>query len=254
MNHFDYRKKAPTRMVEQPGALAPSAYATLEEAGREPLPFSAHAPFNLLMIRDYMIEMVAALWSEPGHYLFPEKPSRIAFTLKKGESAKQQDPAKSIYVTSAQAWNPDNPDFLPAIYVALGDGTFQGVSGGAKQTAVNFNDRDSETDYQTLARSTVRFIHEGQDETETVALLSNTLDMLTAFAAKIRQDFCFTEFDVVGWGWPKPLGSDSKPGRFKGQITCAYAYSHTWTLQQAAPRLKRLQLAAGLSPTLSVQV
>lgn len=252
MNHLDYRKKAPMRMTESPGLLAPASHATLEEAGREPLPFSSHAPFNLLMIRDYMIEIVAALWSEPGHYLFPEKPSRIAFTKVAG--VKQQDPAKSIYVTSAQAWNPDTPDFLPAIYVALGDGTFQGIAGGAKQTAVNYNDRESETDYQTLARSTVRFIHEAKDETETVALLSNTLDMLTAFAAIIRRDFCFAEFDVVGWGWPKPLGSDSKPDRFKGQITCAYAYSHTWTLQQAAPRLKRLQLAAGLSPTLSVQV
>lgn len=247
--HLDFTKKArPMALPDAPGLPAAARHASAAEVGANGNIPAHEAPFNLLMLRDYAIEIVTALWSEPTSFLFPEQSARIAFNRLPAEPAAKAEAQKNgIYVTSAQAWNPASPDFLPAIYVSVGDGTLAAPSGsGMKQAATNYLTESAETDYETRASGTIRFVHEAMTEVEALAIMSNTLDMLTAFAPVIRRDWCMQIFDVAGWSVPVPVNTDAKPSRFKSVITCAYSKSQKWTLRQAAPRLKRLQFLTSL--------
>lgn len=149
-----------------------------------------------------------------------------------------ESPALSkIWIDTEYIWEDKNPDFRPAIYIALGP--------LKKSTYLdNFNDQisgDVKEGIKIYARKnegTVTFVHIGQTKGETVYLTSNTADYIEGLAKIIRDDFCFQTFFVTDVT-PLKVYKESKD-HLRGEVTASFTYVDTWSIKTESPKLKKI--------------
>lgn len=153
-------------------------------------------------------------------------------------SKNPSNPGSEIWINASAVWVDKEPDFRPAIYVALGPVSYTSRT-GQQRGRISMTLAESEYDYAMMGSGQVEFIHMGRTQGETMALVSNTADLLTAFADPIREDFCFRTLNVTAVNPPKVDQKEPRE-RFRGGVTVTYSFEDTWTLKLEAPKLKRI--------------
>ena len=158
------------------------------------------------------------------------------------ESPKKK--GSHIWINAQSVWDDDEPDFRPAIYVALSDIDYRTITGN-ERSRVGMNLQEAEYHYSRMGTGSVKFVHIGRTEGEAVALVSNTMDLLDAFSDPIREDFCFRTLNVVKVTSPKVNAKEPRE-RFRGEVVINFTFEDSWTLKLESPKLKRLVCKAGL--------
>lgn len=105
------------------------------------------------------------------------------------------DPRKTgIWIDSELNWNPSHPEFVPAIYVKLGDVQYGGVLGPGQPLPSGMILKDAVYKRVRNGQTTVSFVHVGATPGEACMLCDNTRAYLSDFAFAIRRDFEFSKF------------------------------------------------------------
>lgn len=156
---------------------------------------------------------------------------------------KPSDASSHIWINAQSVWSDSEPDFRPAIYIALAPISYKSVTGNAR-SRMGMNLQEAEYHYSRHGSGSVRFIHIGRTEGEAMALVSNTTDLLDAFSDPIREDFCFRTLSVVTAVPPKVNIKEPRE-RFRGEVVVDFTFMDNWTLKLESPKLKRLVFKAG---------
>jgi hypothetical protein len=148
-----------------------------------------------------------------------------------------KDPTKTeIWIDTEHRWVDDHPEFRPAIFVALSPITYESLT-GRKDGAMNYDVKDSTEYFSRSGTGTVSFVHIGGTCGEALALADSTMDYLDAFGKVIRDDFCFTSFNLTGRVPLQQMPKESKE-RYGSTVTCSYQFQDRWSLKQEAQLLK----------------
>ena len=149
------------------------------------------------------------------------------------------DPQKTgIWIDTELNWNPEHPEFLPAIFVRLGEVQYSSP-GGAAPIASGMILRDAV--YKTLrtGRTAVSFCHVGGNAGEACALCDNTRFWLSDFAMPIRRDLVLSGFYEVGSVPLRQYQRDSKE-RWQSMTTFAVEWNEESSLKLESPILRSI--------------
>lgn len=148
-----------------------------------------------------------------------------------------------IWIDTELEWEDKHPELRPAIYVKLSPITYETITGRSD----NMSGKDlveAETHYARKGTGTVTFVHVGGTATEAMLLGDATMDYLDAFAAQIRDDFCFMSFFLIS-RVPKALREKESKERYESSVTFQFMFQDRWTIKLESQKLKVLTLRAG---------
>lgn len=152
------------------------------------------------------------------------------------------DPQKTgIWIDSELTWNVSHPEFVPAIYIKLGQVQYGGITGEGQPQSGIIDLKDAIYGTRRSARSSVSFVHVGGTPAEACMLCDNTRSYLSDFAFAVRKDFGFTKFYEQGATAIQQYQPDSKE---KWQSTAAYAleWQEETSVKLESPILRSVDL------------
>lgn len=158
-----------------------------------------------------------------------------------------KDPQKTgIWIDSELTWNASHPEFVPAVYVKLGDIQYGGLTGDGQPTRGPMILKDAIYSAIRTGHGSVSFVHIGGTPAEACMLCDNTRSYLSDFSNQIRRDFIFTKFYEQGATAIKQYQPDS---REKWQSTATYAleWQEETRLKLESPILRSVDLI-GIDP------
>lgn len=154
------------------------------------------------------------------------------------------DPGKTqIWIDTELRWEDEHPEMRPAIYVQLGGLTYKSLS-GRTDGKMGGNLKEAEIFFTRSGTGTVTFVHVAGTADEACTLADSTLDYLDAFGAVIRDDFCFTSFQLTQRVPRQQMPKESKE-RYGSSVTFSFELQDRWTLKQETQHLKVLTFRAG---------
>lgn len=148
-----------------------------------------------------------------------------------------------IWIDTELRWEDEHPEKRPAIYVQLSPITYASLT-GRKDGWMGNDLRDSELYFTRSGEGRVSFVHIAGSAGEACSLADSTLDYLDAFSMVIRDDFCFTTFELVERVPLKQMQKESKE-RYGSVVAFKFVLQDRWTLKLEAERLKVLTFRAG---------
>lgn len=132
-----------------------------------------------------------------------------------------KDPQKTgIWIDSELSWNASHPEFVPAIYVKLGDIQYGSPLGEGKPLPGPMILKDAIYSSCRVGRGSVTFVHVGGTAWESCALCDNTRAYLSDFAQAVCRDFEFTKFYEQG---VSPIRQQQPDSKEKWQSTTTFA-------------------------------
>lgn len=140
-----------------------------------------------------------------------------------------------IWIDTEYMWEDKNPEFRPAIYIAL---DALNKSKLVVDDAIGSDLAEGVAYYARRVDSTARIVHIGHTKGETVNLVSNTADYLEGLSKVIRDDFCFLTFEVISVT-PLKVYKESKDN-LRGEVVIKYSYDDTWSIKTESPKLKKI--------------
>ena len=155
-----------------------------------------------------------------------------------------RDPEKStIWIDTELRWEDEHPSVRPAIFVGLGEITYSSLT-GRSDSLMGMDVKNAEYQFTRSGKGTVQFRHIGQTDGEACVLADATLDYLDAFSRVIRDDFCFTRFELTR---RVPLAYKGKESgeRWGSLVEMSYEFQDTWTLKLESQLLKKVAFRAG---------
>lgn len=179
------------------------------------------------------VELARQFYSNPDNH-----PLGTPIKVWDPDAAKTQ-----IWIDTEHRWEDEHPEMRPAIYVQLGDLSFRSLT-GRTDGKMGGNLKEAETTYSRNGTGTVSFVHLAGTSAEACALADSTMDYLDAFGGVIRDDFCFTSFQLVQRSPRKQMPKESKE-RYASVVTFSFEFQDRWVLKQETQRLKVLTFRAG---------
>lgn len=105
------------------------------------------------------------------------------------------DPQRTnIWIDSELTWNAAHPEFVPAIYVKLGDVQYGSPFGDGQPVQGELQLKDAIYSMVRGAKGSVTFVHVGGTPAEACMLCDNTRAYLSDFSIPIQRDYVFTKF------------------------------------------------------------
>lgn len=158
-----------------------------------------------------------------------------------------RDPQKTgIWIDSELNWNASHPEFVPAVYVKLGDVQYGSVMGQGAPLDGPMVLKDAIYSYQRSAQSSVTFVHVGGTAGEACMLCDNTRAYLSDFASQIRRDYLFTKFYEAGATPIRQYQPDSKE-KWQSSATFALEWQEQSSVKLESPILRAVDLV-GVDP------
>lgn len=141
-----------------------------------------------------------------------------------------------IWIDTQLAWSGQVVEFRPAIYVSIGNIEYKSQTGRA-DGLLGSSMKEAETFYSRSGSAQVTFTHVGATSQVACDLGDTTLDYIDVFSPVIRDDFCFTRFNVVGRVPVVPSKKESKE-RYASSVIVDFEFEDTWALKLESQKLK----------------
>jgi hypothetical protein len=155
-----------------------------------------------------------------------------------------RDPVQStMWIDTELRWEDDHPSVRPAIFAALSPITYTSLTGRA-DGLMGGDLAEAERTFSRSGSGTVQFIHIGQTDGEACVLGDATQDYLDAFGSVIRDDFCFTKFNLTSRVALARRAKESGE-RWGSTVDVAFEFQDTWTVKLESQKLKRFSFNAG---------
>lgn len=151
-----------------------------------------------------------------------------------------------IWIDSELNWNSSHPEFVPAVYVKLGDVQYGGIAGPGQPVFSGMNLKDGIFRRTRVAQSSVTFVHVGGTAGEACMLCDNTRSYLSDFSGVICRDYAFSKFYEQGATPIRQYQPDSKE-KWQSSTTFALEWDETTSLKLESPILRSIDLI-GLDP------
>jgi len=148
----------------------------------------------------------------------------------------------TIWIDQEQIWEDRAPQFRPAIYVHLSPLKFTSDTGKASGLS-GMRMEEAEYEFQQRTTGQVTWTHVGTTRSESLLLCETTLELLSAFAAPIRDEFCFDKFSVIGFN-PSKVEKESRE-TFNSSVTADFTFQETWSLKLESAKLKKIVFDIG---------
>lgn len=145
-----------------------------------------------------------------------------------------------IWVDTELNWKPANPDFLPAVYVKLGQVQYSSTLGNVN-TMAGMDLENGVYEYSRMGAGQVTFVHVARTSGEAVALCDNTRYYLSDFGAQIADDLCFSKFFETGVQPLSPAPKDSKE-TYTSTVVFSFEFFEDWRIKHESPILKSVDL------------
>lgn len=149
------------------------------------------------------------------------------------------DPSKTgLWIDSELNWNDDHPEFLPAVFVKLGDVRYASPAGPAPM-ASGMVLKDAV--YRTLRTggTTVSFVHVGGSAGEACVLCDNTRSYLSDFARPIASNFALSGFYEASATPMRQYQKDSKE-RWQSSSTFVVEWGEESGIKLESPILREI--------------
>ena len=152
------------------------------------------------------------------------------------------DPQRTnIWIDSELTWNAAHPEFVPAIYVKLGDVQYGSPFGEGKPVPSGIILKDAIYSYARMGRTSVSFVHIGGTPAEACMLCDNTRAYLSDFGCVIARDFALTKFYEAQTSPLKQYQPDSKE-KWQSVASFAIEWSEKVQLKLESPILREIDL------------
>lgn len=154
-----------------------------------------------------------------------------------------KDPQNTgIWIDSELNWNPEHPEFLPAIYVKLGPIQYGNPFGqGGKPAFAGMILKDAIYRRLRTGSTQVTFVHVGGNAGEACTLCDNTRSYLSDFSMAVKRDLILSKFDesqAVALQQTKP---DSKE-RWQSTTTFDIEWNEETRLKLESPILRAIDI------------
>ena len=154
------------------------------------------------------------------------------------------DPQKTgIWIDSELNWNPEHPEFLPAIYVKLGGVQYSSLYGAGQPTMSGMILKDAVYKIVRNAATQVTFVHVGGNAGEACMLCDNTRSYLSDFSMPIRRDMVFSKFYEAQATALQQTKPDSKE-RWQSTATFNVEWAEETSLKLESPILREITIEA----------
>lgn len=147
-----------------------------------------------------------------------------------------------IWIDTELRWEDKRPDFLPAIYVNLGQMQYQEV-GTMRHSVLGGANKFGETPHQVKASGTVNFMHVSNTAGEACAIADNTEMFFSRLRTELAKTYCFKGDLAVVARTPLQKGQDSESSgkkKFVSVVTVAFEFEDAWSVKQETPILKSI--------------
>ena len=157
---------------------------------------------------------------------------------------RPDDQKTGIWIDTELRWEDKRPDFLPAIYVNLGQ--LQYVEAGTLgHSVLGGANRFGEVSHQIRGTGVVNFVHVSNTAGEACALADNTDRFLSHMRTELAAAYCFKgDLAVVG---RIPLQKDqvaesAGKRKYKSVVSVAFEFEEGWIVKHETPILKSVSL------------
>ena len=155
-----------------------------------------------------------------------------------------KDPQKTgIWIDSELNWNAAHPEFLPAIYVKLGDIQYGSPFGEGGPVPGAMILKDAIYSRMRKGATSVSFVHIGGTAGEACSLCDNTRAYLSDFENKIREDLVLTRFYESQVAPLRQCSPDSKE-RWQASSTFSVEWSEETRIKLESPILRTIDIDA----------
>lgn len=145
-----------------------------------------------------------------------------------------------IWIDTELNWKPANPDFLPAVYVKLGQVQYSSATGNVN-TMAGMDLENGVYEYSRIGSGQVTFVHVARTSGEAVALCDNTRYYLSDFGAQIADDLCLSKFFESGVQPLSPAPKDSKE-TYLSSAAFSFEFFEEWRIKHESPILRSVDL------------
>lgn len=143
-----------------------------------------------------------------------------------------------IWIDAEYNWKPANPEFLPAIYVKLGEVQYSFKTG---RQWVGSNLRNGVERGDRTANGTVSFVHVSRSSGEAIALCDNTRYRLNEFSMAIERDLCLCRF-FEQQVQPLALAQKVSNEAYQSTTTFSFEFRERWGIKLESPILRSVDI------------
>jgi hypothetical protein len=148
-----------------------------------------------------------------------------------------------IWIDSELNWNPEHPEFVPAVYVKLGGIEYGSIFGPGAPTPSGMVLKDAIYKRSRIGRTNVTFVHVGGTAGEACTLCDNTRSYLSDFGPVVARDLILTKFYEAQAVPLQPYKPDSKE-KWKSSVTYAVEWAEETLLKLESPILRAVDFDA----------
>ena len=175
---------------------------------------------------------------------------RVIYSSKKGRTfgcptvVWNKDPEKTkLWIDTELRWEDNRPDFVPAIFVSLGDIQYTQPPTLDMHGRL-FMSHDGEQHYERQGVCTASIVHVCNKSGEACALADNTENYLSSLQEQIASQYCFDNFVVVGRSSLRKKDQGQTAGKelIVSAVTVKFSWSDAWFVKFESPILKEVSM------------
>lgn len=175
---------------------------------------------------------------------------RVIYSGKKGRTFgcpnvvwKSDSQKTQLWIDTELRWEDQRPDFLPAIYVSLGEMKYEQTPTLDGQSRI-FMSSDGEQHYERTGVATASIIHVCEKVGEACALADNTENYLSSLQDQIAEQYCFNHFNVIGRAPRQKQEQSQAAGKEKivSVVQVQFDWTDAWLVKFETPILKSVDL------------
>lgn len=158
------------------------------------------------------------------------------------------DPERTeIWIDTELRWEDMRPDFLPAIFVRLGEIAYEPVPSISPE-GLTYVSPGGEMRYERTGSCSATFAHVGTSVGEACCLADNTENFLSSLQGQIADQYCFESFVVRGRVPVQKGDSGQADGRDRlmSAVQVSFSWADAWSVKIESPILKTV----GMKPVL----
>ncbi len=148
--------------------------------------------------------------------------------------------ADGVWIDAEYNWKPENPEFLPAIYVKLGELQYS-FRTGSQDRFVGVNIRNGIYESERTGAGTVTFVHVSRTSGEAIALCDNTRYRMNEYSRPIQEDLCLNKFHEAS---ANPLAPAQKVSSeaYQSSSTFTFEFLERWGIKMESPILRSVDV------------
>lgn len=175
---------------------------------------------------------------------------RMIYSGKKGRTfgcpdvVWRKDPQKTqLWIDTELRWEDTRPDFIPAIFVCLGEMKYE-FPPTLDMQGRTFMSHDGERSYERKVSGIANIIHVCDRAGAACSLADNTENYLSSLQDQLCEEYCFDHMVVTGRmpRQKKDLPETAGKGKYLSSVSVAFDYTDAWTVKIESPILKTVSL------------